>query len=275
MLTKHAYAKINLTLDVVDKRSDGYHLLESVMQTVSLCDDVSVEKADKIALFCDNLSIPTDRKNTCIRAAELFFERTEISGGAQIILKKNIPSEAGLGGGSADAAAVLSLLNELYDTRLSYSELEKIAVKVGADVPFLIRGGCTVCRGIGEELEPLAGLPKRYVLLVKPDFGVSTPLAYKRLDEQNIPSAHGTERFCKALRCGGNPYEHLSNDLETALCDERIAAIRRELLNLGAEVSQMTGSGSCVFGLFLSLESAKTAKKHLQGYPFIELCETI
>lgn len=275
MLTKHAYAKINLTLDVVGIREDGYHLLESVMQTVSLCDDASIEKADKTELFCDDPSVPTDRKNTCIKAAELFFELSGLSGGARIILKKNIPSEAGLGGGSADAAAVLTLLNELYDAQMSYAELERIAVEVGADVPFLVRGGSAVCRGIGEDLEPLNGLPKRYILLVKPDFGVSTPLAYKKFDEQSLTSAGGTKRFCAALRCGGNPYEHLSNDLETALCDERIAAIRRELLNLGAEASQMTGSGSCVFGLFLTLEGAKTAEKHLHEYPFVCLCETI
>lgn len=273
---KNAYAKINLTLDVVGKRGDGYHLLETVMQTVSLCDTVKLEKADDIVITCSDNRVPVDEKNTCHKAARVFFERTGIAGGARIDIEKRIPSEAGLGGGSSDAAAVLCILNEVYDAKLSYSELEELAAKVGADVPFLIRGGTAVCRGIGEDMERLAGLPEKWVLLVKPDFGVSTPEAYKMFDESSDVSAHGTEKFLNTLRVGGNPYECLSNDLEAALCNLEIARIRRELLTLGAEAAQMTGSGSCVYGVFENEDVAVSANDYLKGkIGFVELCRTI
>ena len=276
MTTKEAYAKINLTLDVVGKRGDGYHLLETVMQTVSLCDTVKLEKADGIAITCSDAKVPVDERNTCHKASRVFFERTGISGGARIDIEKHIPSEAGLGGGSSDAAAVLCLLNEVYDAKLSYSELEELAAKVGADVPFLIRGGTAVCRGIGEDMKRLAGLPEKWVLLVKPDFGVSTPEAYKMFDEKGNVSACGTEKFLNTLRVGGNPYECLTNDLEAALCNLEIARIRRELLMLGAEAAQMTGSGSCVYGVFENEDVAVSANDYLKGkIGFVELCRTI
>lgn len=276
MIRKEAYAKINLTLDVVGKRDDGYHLLETVMQTVSLCDVVSVEKFDDIVITCSEPAVPVDERNSCHKAARVFFERTGISGGARIDIEKHIPSEAGLGGGSSDAAAVLSMLNEIYDARLSYSELEELAAKVGADVAFCVRGGTAVCSGIGEDMERLAGVPERWVLLVKPDFGVSTPEAYRLFDEKGSVSIHGTEAFLRALRDDGNPYEFLSNDLEAALCNMEIAKIRRELLTLGAEAAQMTGSGSCVFGVFENEDIAVRAKNYLSGkIGFVELCRTI
>ena len=278
MISRPAYAKINLTLDVVGRRDDGYHLLETVMQTVSLCDTVSVEKADGIEIICSAEGVPTDERNTCHKAARLFYEQTKTDGGVRIIIDKKIPSEAGLGGGSADAAAVLCLMNELYDAKLSYAELEDIAAKVGADVAFCVQGGTAICRGIGEEMERIGGLEKRYVLLIKPGFGVSTPEAYKRFDESGLKSANATADFVKALENGGNPYEHLSNDLESALQNIEIAKIRRQLMELGAEAAQMTGSGSCVFGLFLTEESAERARRQINTtgkYPFCELCETI
>ena len=276
MIFKEAYAKINLTLDVVGKRGDGYHLLETVMQTVSLCDVVSVEKSDSIVITCSEPTVPVNEKNTCHKAARVFFERTGISGGARIDIEKHIPSEAGLGGGSSDAAAVLCLLNEIYDAKLSYSELEELAAMVGADVPFLVRGGTAVCRGIGEDMERLAGLPERWVVLMKPDFGVSTPEAYQMFDEKGAVSVRGTEKFLSALRSGGNPYEWLSNDLEAALCNLEIARIRRELLTLGAEAAQMTGSGSCVYGVFEYEDIAVRARDFLRGkIGFVELCRTI
>ncbi len=276
MPTKNAYAKINLTLDVVGKRADGYHLLESVMQSLSLCDRVSAEKSDEIEIFCDVPGVPLDEKNSCHKAARLFFEKTGIAGGARISIEKKIPSEAGLGGGSADAAATLHLLNEIYDARLSYEELEKIAASVGADVPFMIQGGAAVCEGIGEKMTRLGGLERRHVLLVKPDFGVSTPEAYRLFDEKKIGSKHGTQSFLEAHERGENPYLRLSNDLESALENMKIAKIRSELYEAGAEAAQMTGSGSCVFGLFETSEAAERAKRLMGGkYPFCEICATI
>lgn len=276
MISRPAYAKINLTLDIVGRREDGYHMLETVMQTVSLCDMVSVEKADTIEIDCSAEGVPTDEHNTCHKAARLFFEQTGIDDGVKIIIEKHIPSEAGLGGGSSDAAATLCLLNELYGAELTYIELERVAAKVGADVAFCIQGGTALCRGIGEEMTRLESVPKRYVLLVKPDFGVSTPEAYKLFDKKGIQSSAGTKAFVNALNKGDVPYLHISNDLETALKNDEIAMIRSELIDLGAEAAQMTGSGSCVFGLFVNKNDAENAQSVMAGkYPFCELCETI
>lgn len=273
MLTDKAYAKINLTLDVINKRPDGYHELETVMRTISLYDTVSVEKADKIILTCSEPGVPLDEKNTCHKAAEVFFKDTGILGGAKIIIEKNIPSEAGLGGGSSDAAAVLRLLNELYDAGLSRYELEKSAVKVGADVPFLIEGGAAVCRGIGENIERIF-LPEKHILLVKPGFGISTPEAYRIFDEKNMKSARGTEKFKEALKIGLNPFLNLSNDLGAAIENSCIASLKTRMLNLGAEAAEMTGSGSCVYGVFNSEAHALIASKYFRE-PFVKICVTI
>ncbi len=276
MITRAAYAKINLTLDIVGRRGDGYHLLESVMQTVSLYDTVGAERADEIVIECDAPNVPTDRRNTCFKAAERFFEYTGISGGAKIVIEKRIPSEAGLAGGSADAAAALWLLNEIYGAGLGGEELESIAAKVGADVAFCVRGGAAVCRGIGEEMESISDMPERFVLLVKPDFGVSTPEAYRLFDEKGIRTENGTKKFLSAPKRGETPFGFISNDLETALANPVIEKIKKALFGLGAEAAQMTGSGSCVFGLFKSEKDAENAKHELAGnYPFVELCRTI
>ncbi len=274
MLSQKAYAKINLTLDVVGKRPDGYHLLETAMSSVSLFDIVSAEKSGDIILSCSAPGIPLDGKNTCYKSAELFFSHTGISGGAKIHIEKNIPSQAGLGGGSSDAAAVLRMLNELYGAQLSYGELEKLASYVGADVPFCIRGGAAVCRGIGEDLSMIR-LEKRYVLLVKPRFGISTPEAYRSFDEKNLSSGRGTERFLEALSSGNDPYLKLSNDLEAAIDNGYISSLEEKLLKAGADSAQMTGSGSCVFGIFRSGDSAGNAIKRFENEGFVTLCETI
>lgn len=276
MKTAKAFAKINLTLDVVGKREDGYHLLETVMQTISLCDKIGVEKSDKIEILCDDPNVPKDERNICHKAAVRFFERLGISGGAKITIEKQIPSEAGLGGGSSDGAAVIKLLNEIYDAKLKISELEEIAGKVGADVAFFIQGGTALCRGAGEIITPLKPAPERYVLVLRPDFGVSTPLAYRLFDEKNIPSSCGTKKFMEQLEADGKPYLCLSNDLESALENEEIAKIRLGLMEYGAEAAQMTGSGSAVFGIYEKEETAMLAKKHFEKTaPFCRLCITI
>lgn len=282
MLSEKAYAKINLTLDVTGKRADGYHDLKTVMQSVSLYDVITAEIADGITIECQNKNIPLGENNTCYKAASAFFEHTSVKGGVRIGIEKNIPSEAGLGGGSADAAAVLRILNEIYDTRLTYSELEKIAVRVGADVPFCIRGGRAVCEGIGEKITPLKPSETLHVLLAKPAFGISTPKAYQLFDEKNLQSKMSTEKFLEALEKGEeNPYAFISNDLENALSDLEIAGIRMKIYEFGAIAAQMSGSGSCVFGLFSEREAAKKAaglleKSYPDGFlPFIYVCKTI
>ncbi len=275
-MTDKAFAKINLTLDIVGKRSDGYHLLETVMREISLCDEITVEKADEIEIICREPGVPKDEKNTCYKAAELFFGATKIRGGARIEIKKRIPSQAGLGGGSSDAAAVLKLLNIIYGAGLSIKRLEEIAAKVGADVAFFIKGGAAVCKGAGEQTESLPNLPERYVLIVKPEFGVSTPEAYKKFDEKGLGSKHGTPKFLSALERGENPYLCLSSDLEDSAEDQRIEKIKGEIAAFGAEAVQMSGSGSAVFGLFEDKKAAESAEAALKGrYPFVCLCKSI
>ena len=274
MIRRPAYAKINLTLDVVGKRGDGYHLLETVMQAVSLCDWVSAEKADGITVRCTDKAVPTDRRNTCHKAAEVFFGAAGIDGGVNVMIEKHIPSEAGLGGGSSDAAALLMILNELYGKPLDEKRLIGAAAKVGADVPFCVVGGRAVCRGIGEDIAPLSYSTGENVVLIKPDFGISTPEAYRIFDEKKAASQRGTEKFTEAVVRGDVP--ELTNDLEAALGDPRIEALRRKLIHLGARSARMAGSGSCVYGFFDGEEDAEAAEKALFGeLPFVCLCRTI
>lgn len=275
MPTEKAHAKINLTLDIVGRRGDGYHLLETVMQTVSLFDTVTVEKAEGITLTCSEADIPTDSKNTCYRAAELFISETG-AGGAKIHIEKRIPSRAGLGGGSSDAAAVLRAMNRLCGFPLTREKLINIAAKVGADVPFCVDGGCAVCRGIGEKIEPVSGFGERYILLVKPDFGISTPEAYRLFDEKALGSVNGTAEFCSLISRGADPCPAISNDIERAVDSPIIKKIKRELIKNGARAAEMTGSGSCVYGVFDGDKSAADAEKSLKGaWPFVCLCRTI
>lgn len=276
MLSSKAFAKINLTLDVVGKRPDGYHLLETVMQTVSLFDVVCVEKADGIAVLCSDKKIPFGEKNTCFKAAKIFFAETGVFGGAKITLEKNIPSEAGLGGGSSDAAEVIKLLDRLYNTSLEKAELERLAAKVGADAAFFVGGGTALCEGVGEKITPLPAFSGKPLLLVKPDFGVSTPEAYRLFDEKGGVSNHATPLAAGALSGGASLIKYLSNDLEAAVENPEIEKIKAELLALGAEAALMTGSGSCVYGFFKSEDDTALAAKKLDGkYPFVKPCLTI
>ena len=180
-----AAAKINLLLDIKGKLPNGYHSLYMVMQSVSLCDRVTVEQTDTgiIELTCSREAIPCDSRNTAYRAAECFFEQTGIqNGGLRIHIDKKIPHEAGLAGGSADAAAVLRALDAIYAPGLRERDLCRIGVKIGADVPFCIAGGTMIAQGIGEVLTPLEDMPACTIVLAKPAEGVSTAAAYARYD---------------------------------------------------------------------------------------------
>ena len=173
-----AYAKINLTLDVTGRREDGYHTLDTVMQTVSVWDEVEIKKINKpgIRLFCNREYLPVVTQNTAFRAAQYFFERCGITGqGLSIHIRKYIPSRAGMGGGSADAAAVLHGLNQMFHAGLPQQELVELGARVGADVPFCVVGGTCRCRGIGEQVEPVSPLPDCWLVLCKPPAGMSTP----------------------------------------------------------------------------------------------------
>ncbi len=278
-LSQKAYAKINLTLDVTGILPNGYHSLRTVMQTISLYDTITVTLKDhpEIQIFCDEAGVPTDERNTCYKAAKLFFEAVgAIECGADISIEKHIPSMAGLGGGSADSAAVLRILNILLKKNLSADKLCEIAVKVGADVPFLINGGTALCDGVGEKITPISYGVKHNVLLVKPDYGISTPFAYKSFDDKKLKSADMSARMISAMHNGEAIYDYLSNDLETAVADEKIIRIKQELKDCGAKASMMTGSGSCVYGLFDSESECLRALDHLSGrYAFAYACRTI
>ena len=254
MLRAKAYAKINLSLDIVGVRDDGYHLIKTVMQSISLHDVVSVEKtAGGITVSCDDPAVPCDERNIVYKCAKRFFERIGNGFGVHIDIQKNIPSQAGLGGGSADGAAVLVLLNKLCNDTLSTKELCEIGVSVGADIPFCIVGGCVLCEGIGEVLTPIESKLELNLCIVKPEFSVSTAEAYRAFDNAEISCRPDTDAVIKALECGDKTVlaDNLVNVLEM---DGRIDKIKSRLVKSGAMAACMSGSGSAVFGILKDLK---------------------
>ncbi len=257
-----SFAKINLTLDVLNKRDDGYHNIKMIMQTVSLFDLVLVDKTESGIGIKTNLRfLPTNEKNLAYLAAQNFYETVGIQGGCKIMIHKNIPVAAGLAGGSGNAAAVLAALNMLYGTGLSASELCKIGLKLGADVPYCILGGTYLSEGIGEKLSPLPPMPKCTILMVKPPINVSTAAIYGAIDSAEILGRPDTEAMCSALRDG---------DIKAAACELSnvmgtvtetmhpvIRGIKEKMLKNGALGAEMSGSGPTVFGIFPDYETAK------------------
>ena len=268
---KRAYAKLNLTLGVLYKRADGYHALDSIMQTIDLFDTVTVERARDIAVISTGMVLPYD--NTIRRAAEQYRALTGRSALIRVI--KRIPAEAGLGGGSADAAAALNALQELYGEADEKTLLE-IAAKVGADVPFCLRGGTQRAEGIGEVLTPVRGM-KLHLLVAKPAEGVSTRRLFSRLKLPRVMPE--TIAALKALSDGD--LDALCPLLYNALEEPAIALvpeigrIKADMIALGAKAACMSGSGSAVFGVFAEQEAAKTAAEKLTGVAFAQACESI
>lgn len=259
-MTLNAYAKINLTLDILSRKEDGYHTISSVMQSISLCDKVSVKISDKLLISCDRADIPCDERNIAHKVATAFFEYTKIKSGAEIHIEKHIPSQAGLGGGSADGAAVLVALNKLYNTNLSQGALSVIGASVGADIPFCLKGSTLLAEGIGEMLSPLPQLPDCYIVIAKPNFGIDTKGAYKAFDELKIMPDYATPDFTKVL--GGKISDiapKVNNMFEECIKNSDIEAIKVKLLSLGALGCAMSGSGSAVFSIFDSLSRAEQA----------------
>ncbi len=260
-LTLDAPAKINLLLDIICRLPNGYHSLFMVMQTVDLCDTVEVTLRDdgKINLTCSEKALPTDSKNIAYRAAQKFFEVTGVNIGADISLTKRIPFAAGLAGGSTDAAAVLKALNTLCETGLTDDELCAIGVKLGADVPFCIRGGTMLAQDIGQVLSPLPKLKDCYIVLVKPDVSVSTKEAFEAFDTCDnirhpecsaILHAAANADFDGIIANVGNVFEQFIEVPQRA----EIKAIMREH---GSLACCMSGSGPTVFGIFDSKEKAE------------------
>ena len=253
ILTIAAPAKINLALDVLGRRPDGYHEVDMVMQSIILADQVSIAEAPEMMLVCSDPRIPNDRRNLAWKAAALLQETYGIKQNLLIRIAKKIPLAAGLAGGSADAAAVLTGLNQLWGLGLSITELMELGVKLGADVPFCIRQGTMRARGIGEQLTPVVTALHCRVLLVTPDIPVSTALVYKALDAAKIVNHPKVEQVCQALEQGDldGIISAWGNVLEEAVL-RRFPQVR-EAFGLfrhhGLEAPRMSGSGPSVFAL--------------------------
>ena len=275
-VTVHAPAKINLTLDIVGVREDGYHLLESIFQAVSVYDTITVKTkwGKGIALVADDCDCPAE-KNTAYKAAQAFFRYTGLKKGVKITIEKHIPQQAGMGGGSADAAGVLWALNLLFDTRLTTEQLCEIGLTVGADVPFCVLGGTAFVTGIGERLLPLPPLPECYIVIAQPQEGISTKEAYAAVDNATITHRPDNQSAIAYLFTGDleGVCAQAVNVFEVATKLEGVADIRRRMERFSPLCSQMTGSGSCVFAIFEDENAANACVEELKkDYPTAFVC---
>lgn len=257
-----AYAKINISLDVVGKREDGYHLLKMIMQTIDLYDLLDIKTAEKgINITCNKVYVPTDRRNIVYNAAELFMDTYNIKTGINIDIKKNIPVAAGLAGGSTDGAAVLKVMKELYKPDISDKELMDIGVKIGADIPYCIVGGTALCEGIGEKVTPLKQFQNKILVLVKPKFGVSTKEVYKCFEIDKVFKHPCTGKLIQAIEEDNLEFvsSNMKNLLENVTLRKHsiLKDIKEEMLGQGALGSMMSGSGPSVFGFFEDMLSAQ------------------
>ena len=261
-----ARAKINLTLDVTGKREDGYHLLESIMQTVALYDGIYMKRLEKpvIKLKTNLPWLPVDERNLAFRAAKLMRETFGITDGVFIEIYKRIPVAAGLAGGSTDCAAVLVGMNRLFDLRLSEARLEELAGSLGSDIPYCVRRGTVLCEGVGDVMTNAAHpCPNCYVVLAKLPISVSTASVYQALRWQEVRQHPDTQAMLHAMkekdvkRMGGL----LSNVLESVTIERhpKIAKVKERLMELGAEGTLMSGSGPTVFALFTERTKARKA----------------
>lgn len=249
-----APAKINLSLDVLGKREDGYHEVEMVMTTVDLADrlEISHKEENSISILSHNRFVPDDERNLAYKAAKLLKEKFHIQTGVNIKIEKNIPVAAGLAGGSSDAAAALKGLNELWNLGLSVEELAKLGAEIGSDVSFCVYGGTALAKGRGEKIQPLPAPPKCWVILAKPSIGVSTSDVYGRLDVSNIEHPN-TGKMIEAIQNGN--YEqmcaNLGNVLESVTLEmhPEVKQIKEYMKRFGADAVLMSGSGPTVFGL--------------------------
>ena len=270
MKTLTAPAKVNLALDILDTRPDGYHDMKMVMQTISLCDTVSVEEtAAGFELRTDGEFIPAGKKTLEQRPAEAFFEAAGFPmPGLRVTLEKVTPAYAGLGGGSADVAALLRILRDNYAPEMSTEELERIGFTVGSDMPFCVRGGTALAEGRGEVLTDLPPLPDCWFVLCKPDFGIPTPSLFALVDGGELTCRPDIGGMGLALESGdlAGVAARLGNVFEEVLPEEyhEVFTIKNRLMELGALNAAMSGSGPTVFGIFSEQETAKRAAEVLK-----------
>lgn len=267
-------AKINLTLDVVGKRPNGYHDVEMIMQQIDLCDDITVSlRADgKIHLTSSDAFLPVDDKNLAYKAARLMQETFDLKVGFDIHIDKRIPVAAGLAGGSTDAAATLKAINKLCALSLTQEKLCALGLILGADVPFCIVGGCALATGLGEVLTPIKGFEHAWMILIKPAFGVSTKDVYTALDYAHLPYHPDTQGMIDALanQSKRQIFDKLCNVLEVVTIEmqPQVKVIKQYLLDHGAQAVLMSGSGPTVFGFYKDYNRAKNVYKKIKmHYP--------
>lgn len=259
-----SHAKINIALDVVSKRADGYHNVKMIMVQCGLCDTLTIEQTDSGIYISSNLHyLPTGEKNLAYKAADLFFKKTGINKGVKIKIQKRIPVAAGLAGGSSNAATVLDALNRLYKAGLSQNELMEMGSIIGADVPYCICGGTMLAEGIGDILTPLPPMPKTAIAIIKPNFSLSTASVYGNLKLEEIENHPDIEAVIKSIKNKDIKAvaENMGNILESVSIklQPTIAEIKKSLIDEGALGSIMSGSGSSVFALFKDYQTAKKA----------------
>lgn len=271
-LTVYARAKINLSLDVLSKIDDGYHEIISIMQSVDLHDDIQISTKSgngQIRVRTSRAYLPKDGKNIAGKAVKLFFDKQNIKGqDVTVYIHKRNPVCAGLGGGSADGAAVLRGMNTLFETGLDSNALKTMGEKLGADVPFCIEGGTALAKGKGEKLTNVPPLPECHVVICKPEFSVSTPELFSRIDNRRIKLRPDTDGMITAL-CAGDlngVSKRLYNVFEELIAEEHgeIKSIKDTLYDSGALGASMSGTGSAVFGLFDNKAKATNAWEQLK-----------
>lgn len=269
-VTLKALAKINLGLDVLGRRENGYHDVRMVMQTIYLYDNVTMEKTEEagIQLECNLFYLPVDETNIAYKAAKLLMDEFDIKEGVRIVLDKHIPVAAGLAGGSANAAAVLVGMNRLFSLGLSQQQLMERGVSLGADVPYCVMRGTVLAEGIGEVLTPLPPLPKCYVLIAKPGISVSTKTVYDKLDSQDIPSHPDIDGIIEGLDKQDiyKVASSMGNVLETVTIGDYpiIEEIKDVMKEEGALNAMMSGSGPTVFGIFDDKSKARQAQERMR-----------
>ncbi len=275
-----AWAKINLTLSVLGKREDGYHALSSVMQTISLSDTLRIEitSDDRITCAVDVPSLRNDN-NLAVRAARLLRDEGYLTLGTALELRKEIPAQGGLGGGSSDAAAVLVALNQLCTLGLSQTRLEELAARLGSDVPFFIHGGAALIEGRGELVTPLPDCEPLWLLVAHPPVNISTAAVFRSVTPAEYGDTHDTDIVVKALRGGSSlPLERLSNTLESLVMRTwpEVAATRDGLLRAGAPFVRMSGSGPTLFAPFRALDDAIRVYEAARSQNIdVRLCHTV
>lgn len=269
-IERKAYAKINLGLDVLRRRADGYHEVKMVMQTVDIWDKLTfaVKAGQGIQLSVGDAALPAGEDNLICRAARLIMEEKKIGQGVKITLEKHIPIAAGMAGGSTDAAAVFHGLNELFGLSMSVEEMQKLGVRIGADVPYCIMGGTALSEGIGEVLMPLPAPPQCILVVAKPDIDVSTKSVYENLHADKLKEHPDIDGMVQAIKDGSleGIVSRLGNVLETVTVKEYpvIEGIKNQMKEKGAAGALMSGSGPTVFGIFTDREPAQAAAKAIR-----------